>query len=118
LAETYWLELDSCQLIALTACETGSGVTMSGDDIAGVSRGFMVAGTPRLVSSLWEIDDLATAILVKHFYRNMKGGDAPASALQKAQIHVRDRINPHPAYWAALLLMGEPKGNLSSAVMP
>ncbi|MFH1735716.1 MAG: CHAT domain-containing protein, partial [bacterium] len=71
LAETYWLELDSCQLIALTACETGSGVTMSGDDIAGVSRGFMVAGTPRLVSSLWEIDDLATAILVKHFYRNL-----------------------------------------------
>lgn len=107
--EIFGLHLDRCALVTLSACESGLGGLAGGDEIIGLNRAFIYAGSPRVVSTLWKVDDLATAVLVKHFYRNLRTGLNPAEALQKAQLHVRDRIHPHPAYWAAFVLVGEPE---------
>lgn len=109
--EIFNLHLDRCGLVTLSACESGLGGLSGGDEIIGLSRAFIYAGSPRVISTLWKVDDLASAVLVKHFYRNLKSGMTPTQALQKAQQHVRDRIQAHPAYWAAFQLTGEPGDN-------
>lgn len=108
--EIFRLRLDHCSLVTLSACESGLGKIAGGEEVIGLNRAFIYAGTPRIVSTLWKVDDLATAVLIKHFYRNLKNSQTPAEALQRAQMHVRDRIHQHPAYWAAFQLMGEPGG--------
>ncbi len=113
LPEIFDLHLDRCALVMLSACESGLGGIAGGDEIVGFNRGFIYAGSPRVISSLWKVDDLATAILSKKFYRELKSGQTPAEALRHAQKHIRDRINTHPSYWAAFLLTGEPQGGLN-----
>ncbi|TKJ41630.1 hypothetical protein CEE37_03425 [candidate division LCP-89 bacterium B3_LCP] len=115
--EIFSLNLENCWLVMLSACESGLSAIAGGDEIIGLNRAFIYAGTPRVISTLWEVDDLATAVLVKRFYRNLAAGLTPATALQHAQQHVRERINSHPAFWAAFVLAGEASGNLSSRVL-
>ncbi|MEI6807581.1 MAG: CHAT domain-containing protein, partial [bacterium] len=92
-------------LIALSACQTGLGKVGSGDDIVGLNRAFVYAGTHEILSSLWRVDDVSTAVLIKYFYRNMAGKDR-AEALRQAQLEVRGQFR-HPAYWAGLFLSGD-----------
>lgn len=92
-------------LIALSACQTGLGKVGSGDDIVGLNRAFVYAGTHEILSSLWRVDDVATAVLIKYFYRNMAAKDR-AEALRQAQLEVRGQFR-HPAYWAGLFLSGD-----------
>jgi len=92
-------------LIALSACQTGLGKVGNGDDIVGLNRAFVYAGTHEILSSLWRVDDVATAVLIKYFYRNMAGRDR-AEALRQAQLEVRSQYR-HPAYWAGLFLSGD-----------
>ncbi|MEI6970937.1 MAG: CHAT domain-containing protein [bacterium] len=92
-------------LIALSACQTGLGKVGSGDDIVGLNRAFVYAGTHEILSSLWRVDDVATAVLIKYFYRNMAGRNR-AEALRQAQLEVRSQYR-HPAYWAGLFLSGD-----------
>ncbi len=99
------LELPT-ELVALSACDTGLGRTVSGDEVAGLPRAFALAGARSVFSSLWKVDDLSTAVLVKHFYRNLAAGQSRAEALRQAQRTVRDELNPHPVYWAAFTLCG------------
>lgn len=106
--EIFNLHLDDCSLITLSACESGLGGIAGGDEIIGLNRAFMYAGSPRIVSTLWKVDDLSTAVLMKRFYRDLRAGLEPAAALQRAQQHIRQRLHAHPAYWAAFILTGEP----------
>jgi len=93
-------------LTMLSACETALG--RGGEEAgAGLPRAFMAAGSRAVVASLWKVDDLATAVLVKHLYRALAAGDAADVALQKAQQAVREWVNGHPAYWAAFCLTGQ-----------
>jgi CHAT domain-containing protein/Tfp pilus assembly protein PilF len=94
-------------LVMLSACETGLAKITGGDEVIGLARGFIFAGTPSLIASLWTVDDLATAITVKRFYRYLKSGASKAEALRQAQRFVRDHHNPHPAYWASFGLTGD-----------
>ena len=94
-------------LVMLSACETGLARVTGGDEVIGLSRGFIFAGTPSLIASLWMVDDLATAITVKRFYRYLKSGMSKAQALREAQRFVRDHHNRHPAYWASFGLTGD-----------
>jgi CHAT domain-containing protein len=57
------------------------------------------------VSALWRVDDLATSVLMKHFYRNYAKMDK-ATSLRQAQLLVKKEF-PHPAYWAGLALVGD-----------
>ncbi len=93
------------ELIVLSACQTGLGKVEDGDEIIGLNRAFTYAGTQAIVSSLWRVSDVATGIMVKHFYRNYVTMNK-ADSLRKAQLLVK-RYYPHPAYWAAFTLTGE-----------
>jgi CHAT domain-containing protein len=69
----------------------------------------MYAGAPRVAASLWKVDDLATAELMKHFYRGMlKDSQPPAAALRAAQLAMlKTRQWRAPFYWAPFVLQGE-----------
>jgi CHAT domain-containing protein len=92
-------------LVVLSACQTGLGDIRSGDDVVGMNRAFIFAGTHSLMSSLWRVSDVSTAILMKQFYRNyMTYGKA--ESLSRAMQHVKNRY-PHPGYWGAFVLTGD-----------
>lgn len=109
LADIYNLNL-SAQLVVLSGCETALGKELRGEGLMGLTRGFMYAGAPRVVSTLWRIDDRVTSELMRVFYEGLfKRGLSPAKALQEAQIAIwRKRNWEHPYYWAAFALQGEP----------
>jgi CHAT domain-containing protein len=103
--EIFGLSLN-CDLVTLSACETGLAKVTQGDEIIGLARSFIFAGAPSLITSLWKVDDLATAIMVKRFYRSLASGMPKAEALRRAQLVVRDAVNTQPAAWAAFGLTG------------
>jgi CHAT domain-containing protein len=102
------LKLDA-DLVVLSACQTGIGKEIQGEGLVGITRGFMYAGTPRVVVSLWSVDDEATSILMGNFYTGiLKQGLTPAAALRQAQqTMMRDPKYQSPYYWAAFTLQGE-----------
>jgi CHAT domain-containing protein/Tfp pilus assembly protein PilF len=108
LHEIYNLKLGA-ELVVLSACQTGLGKEVRGEGLVGLVRGFMYAGSPRVVASLWKVDDAATADLMKRFYRNMIGKQMrPAAALRQAQTEMwKQRRWRHPYYWSAFALQGE-----------
>lgn len=99
----YSLRLDA-DLVTLSACETGLGKVASGDDVVGLTRGFLYAGSRSIVASLWKVDDLATSYLMTRFYDNIKDGDK-REALRQAQLATLKKY-PHPYFWAAFQLTG------------
>lgn len=101
--ELYSLRLDA-DLVTLSACETGLGKISNGDDVVGLTRGFLYAGSGSIVASLWKVDDLATAHLMTRFYANLARGDK-REALRAAQLETKTRY-PHPFHWAAFQLTG------------
>ena len=72
-----------------------------------MTRAFIYAGAPTVISSLWSVDDQATGVLMNSFYQHLKRGDSKAAALRAAQAETRERY-PHPYFWAAFVLTGDP----------
>jgi CHAT domain-containing protein len=108
LYEIYNLKLNA-DLVVLSACQTALGKEIKGEGLIGLTRGFMYAGAPRVVASLWRIDDRATAELMTRFYRGMiTEGLTPAAALRAAQISMwQEKRWSAPPYWAAFTIQGE-----------
>jgi len=106
--EIYNLELPA-ELVVLSACQTGLGKEIKGEGLVGLTRGFMYAGAARVVVSLWNVNDRATAELMARFYEKMlKGELRPAAALRAAQVEMwRQKQWTAPYYWAAFVLQGE-----------
>ncbi len=96
-------------LVTMSACETGLGKVTRGDEVIGLSRSFIFAGTPTVVASLWKVDDLTTAVIMKRFHRYLHQGLSRAQALKEAQNYVRQYIHPYPYFWAAFYLTGDPR---------
>ncbi|HYV05843.1 MAG TPA: CHAT domain-containing protein, partial [Blastocatellia bacterium] len=105
--EIYGMDLAGTNLVVLSACQTQLGERSKGDDVVGLNRAFIYAGASSVIASLWTVDDEATSILMKTFYVNLKRGLSKAASLQAAQIATRKRY-PHPFYWAAFVLTGDP----------
>jgi CHAT domain-containing protein len=97
------------QLVVLSGCRTGLGKEIRGEGLLGIVRAFMHAGAPRIVASVWDVDDRATAGFMTAFYEAMlTSGRSPAAALREAQLGLRSRERWHdPFYWAAFVLQGE-----------
>jgi CHAT domain-containing protein/Tfp pilus assembly protein PilF len=109
LQDIYNMKL-SAELVALSACRTGLGKEIKGEGLIGLTRGFMYAGAPRIVASLWKVDDLATSELMKRFYQGLLGPERlrPAGALRQAQLSIwKQKQWKAPYYWAAFVLQGE-----------
>jgi CHAT domain-containing protein len=106
--EIYELDLTrATDLVVLSACQTQAGTLSAGEDVVGLSRAFMYAGTPSVIASLWSVDDAATELLMERFYMHLKAGAQKGEALRMAQADVRQTY-PHPYYWAGFVLMGSP----------
>ena len=108
LYDLYNLKL-SADLVVLSACQTALGKEIRGEGLVGLTRGFMYAGAPRVIASLWQIDDRASAEFMKRFYGAMLGQQMrPAAALRAAQVSMsKDPRWRQPHYWAAFTLQGE-----------
>jgi CHAT domain-containing protein len=96
-------------LVVLSACRTALGKDVRGEGLLGFVRGFMYAGTRRVVASNWKVDDAATAQLMARFYEGMfKQHLTPAAALRAAQVSLSEsRRWRDPFYWAGFVLQGE-----------
>ncbi len=113
LPEIYELNLKGCELAILSACETNLGPQQKGEGVWALSRGFLVAGSRRVVASNWLVDDEAAATLVSYYCSGLaqseKAGNTPdyAQALQTAKRLVRQNKKwEHPYYWAMFELVG------------
>ena len=107
LADLFGVELE-IPLVVLSGCETALGEAMWSEGPIGIARAFQYAGVPNVVSTLWRIDDGASAILIGYFYRYLAAGEAVPSALRLAQLDMMQDANyRHPYYWAAFQSLGD-----------
>ncbi|HEV8186196.1 MAG TPA: CHAT domain-containing protein [Pyrinomonadaceae bacterium] len=106
--DIYNLKLPA-ELVVLSACETGLGKDVTGEGLDGLTRGFMYAGARRVIVSLWNVNDKATATLMQRLYTGMlRSGKTPAAALRAAQIEMlRTRQWQSPYFWAPFVMQGE-----------
>jgi CHAT domain-containing protein/tetratricopeptide (TPR) repeat protein len=100
------LELDSTELVVLSACETGLGVIQNGEGVYGLRRAFQQAGARTLMLSLWKVNDEATEKLMTIFYEKWLEGNSKCEAFTAAQKEIRN-IYQAPYYWGAFVMVGE-----------
>jgi CHAT domain-containing protein len=108
MAEIMRLNLNA-DLVTLSACRTGLGEVVDGEGVLGLTRAFMYAGARSVVASLWNVNDTATAELMKTFYANLKKGESKDEALRHAKLsllHGRQVSWRNPYYWAPFVLAG------------
>jgi CHAT domain-containing protein/tetratricopeptide (TPR) repeat protein len=108
LNDIYNLKLGA-DLVVLSGCQTALGKDIRGEGLIGLTRGFMYAGAPRVVASLWRVSDRATAELMKRFYASiLRDHMRPAAALRAAQEAIRREPRwSSPYYWAGFTLQGD-----------
>lgn len=122
LDDIYALHLRT-RLVVLSACSTGLG-KISGDGVAGLSRAFFYAGSASILTTLWDVADRPTAVMLPRFYMALQHGEPPSEALRTAQLTMLNELrhgrlhietlrgsvtlSPLPVYWAGFTLSGEP----------
>lgn len=109
------LDLRGVNLVVLSACETALGKSSAGDEVVGLTRALLYAGTPGVISTLWDVDDHAALALMRDFYRRFTSGDSAADALRHAQLHLLHGDFADPRLWAAFTLNGDPQGRWPKA---
>ncbi len=111
MSEVMRLKLNA-DLVTLSACRTGLGQLLNGEGLIGLTRAFLYAGAESVVVSLWNVNDIATATLMKAFYKNLKQGLSKDDALRQAKLELirgQQQAWRHPYYWAAFVLVGDPQ---------
>jgi len=100
----------NCDLVILSACETGRGQLLSGEGIIGLSRSFFIAGARSVVVSQWAVSDISTAQLMKDFYQQLVNNAAKPAALREAKLRMLHGGSEtrHPYYWAPFVIIGAP----------
>jgi CHAT domain-containing protein len=102
------LDLVQTELVVLSACSTGRGQVSESEDVVGLTRAFLAAGAPSVITTLWPVDDEASAALMTSFYRHLlQPGKRMAAALRAAQLELRGRPEwSSPYFWAGFVLNG------------
>ncbi|MFN8459061.1 MAG: CHAT domain-containing protein [Anaerolineae bacterium] len=102
-----------CDLVTLSACESGLSRVRRGDELIGFMRAFSYAGARALVDTLWRVNDRPTRLLMERFYQEIEAGLGFAEALKRAQLYVKhlsdqtgQPLFADPYYWAAFSLIG------------
>lgn len=106
--EVAQLKLDA-DLVVLSACQTGLGQLVGGEGMVGLTRSFFHAGARRVAMSLWDVNDVSTARLMKEFYGSLVSGRSAAEALRRAKLsflHSPAPLARHPHFWAGFVLSG------------
>jgi len=107
--EIYQLELKPAYLVTLSACQTNLGGITPGDEIIGLTRAFIYAGTSGILASLWKVDDYYTEKFMAAFYRALKNSTKIDALHTARQTMIRQYGKKHPFYWAAFVLIGDPR---------
>jgi CHAT domain-containing protein/tetratricopeptide (TPR) repeat protein len=100
----------SADLVVLSSCRSAAGREIRGEGLLGLTRAFLQAGAPRVVASLWPVDDVSSSDLMTRMYRRMLGPAraSPSAALRDAQLATRrDPRWKAPYYWAGFQLQGD-----------
>jgi CHAT domain-containing protein/predicted negative regulator of RcsB-dependent stress response len=105
LYDLYQLKLPA-ELITLSGCATGLSVVADGDELLGLVRGLIYAGTQSALLTLWDVQDVSTAQFMTSFYGHLAKSTDKAAALRQAALDLR-KIYPHPYYWAPFVLLGK-----------
>lgn len=108
-ADIYNLNLNA-RLTVLSACNTGVGKLQKGEGIMSLARGFLYAGCPSIIMSLWEVEDQAGTKIMTSFYKNLKRGKTKDEALRLAKISYLENSNSrlaHPHYWMSFKSIGD-----------
>lgn len=106
--DIFGLRLDA-RLVTLSACNTSVGRLSNGDELVGLTRAFLFAGTPLVAATLWKADEESTPALMTAFYRELESGADPAAAIQTAMDQVSAQSEfAHPYFWAPFVLVGYP----------
>jgi CHAT domain-containing protein len=112
LDEIYSLRLDTCELMVISACETGRGEYIKNEGVMSFARAFLYAGCPSTINTLWKADDRSTSEIFMIFYKYLEAGYSKSQALQKAKIDFikNNPVNRDPAFWSHIVLTGDPGG--------
>ncbi len=97
------------KIMFLSSCNTGTGYMQSGEGVMSLARGFFYSGSPCVIMSLWEVDDLSGSGIVKDFYVNLKKGYTKSKSLKRARMNYlaeADQMRSHPYFWSTLVIMG------------
>ena len=96
-------------MVTLSACETALGEDPSSQgELTTLADAFGFAGCPTVTASLWQVSDDSTKVLMETYYKELKGGAAPAAAMQTAQkTLIANEETRHPYHWAPFLLIGD-----------
>lgn len=113
--DAFSLDLQGCELVTLSGCETGLAFSGGGDEQLGLGRAFLAAGASSLVMSLWPVEDNATNELMQLFYQRLLQGESRVQALRAAQCSLLQQTS-HPYFWAAFRLVGD-VGPLNRAIV-
>ena len=108
-ADIYNLKLDA-RMTVLSACNTGIGKLQKGEGLMSLARGFLYAGCPSVVMSLWEVEDEAGTQIMTSFYKYLKGGKTKDEALRLAKLKYLENSNSrlaHPHYWMSFKSIGD-----------
>jgi CHAT domain-containing protein len=120
--EIYNLELNA-RMAVLSACNTGSGKLQRGEGIMSLARGFLYAGVPSIIMTLWEVDDISGSEIMTGFYSYIKKGYYKDEAIRLAKIDYltnANQFNAHPYFWSAYVGIGNIKplvSNLNTKVI-
>jgi CHAT domain-containing protein len=111
--EVAWLDLSEVEVVVLSACDTGLGLSRTGEGLVGLRRAFHIAGAQTVISSLWSVQDDSTGELMQKFYRNLiLRGMGRHESLRTAQLEIlrRNRAlngDGRPSSWGAFVLSGQ-----------
>ena len=108
-SEIYSLNLRA-SMVTLSACNTGTGVLQQGEGIMSLARGFVFAGVPSVVMTLWEVQDESGLKIMESFYSFLADGHTKDEAMQLAKLKMLNSANmlkAHPNYWAAYIVTGD-----------
>lgn len=97
-------------LVVLSACETGIGKYQRGEGVVSIGRGFMYAGAPSLLMTLWSLNDQSGAVIIEQFYKNLSEGMEKDEAIRQAKLFYLDNYPSeytHPFMWAAFVQVGD-----------
>ncbi|MBL8230062.1 MAG: CHAT domain-containing protein [Bryobacterales bacterium] len=109
LSDVWPLRLSGTQLVVLSACQTSEGIQVRGEGAQSLARAFLASGAHAVMSTRWPVEDRATAIWMREFYRHVARGADPAAAMREAKLSFLRRGDAYrdPKFWAAFTMAGQ-----------